>query len=303
MAFNEQTGTANPFAGIFVGNSSTPTLADIDGDGDLDAVVGEFEGILNYYKNTGTATNPIYTEQTGTANPFAGIFVGNSSTPTLADIDGDGDLDAVVGEYFGSLKYYKNTGTATNPIYTEQTGTANPFDGIDVGYFSTPTFADIDGDGDLDAVVGEGFGTLKYYKNTGTATNPIYTEQTGTANPFDGIFVGSSSSSSPIFADIADIDGDGDLDAVVGEGGGSLKYYKNTGTATNPIYTEQTGTANPFDGIFVGSSSTPTFADIDGDGDLDAVVGEGFGTLKYYNNTEVPVTPSYTEQTGTANPF
>ncbi|MBE9059290.1 VCBS repeat-containing protein, partial [Sphaerospermopsis sp. LEGE 08334] len=256
----------------------------IDGDGDLDAVVGEGFGTLKYYNNTEVPVTPSYTEQTGTANPFNGIDVGSYSTPTLADIDGDGDLDAVVGVNDGTLKYYKNTGTATNPVYTEQTGTANPFDGIDVGSYSTPTLADIDGDGDLDAVVGVNDGTLKYYKNTGTATNPVYTEQTGTANPFNGIDVGSSSK--PTFADI---DGDGDLDAVVGVNGGTLKYYQNTGTATNPSYTEQTGTANPFNGIDVGGTySTPTFADIDGDGDLDAVVGVNDGTLKYFTANRTP---------------
>jgi hypothetical protein len=48
------------------------------------------------------------------------------------------------------------------PTFNEQTGTANPFNGINVGPLSTPTFADIDGDGDLDAVVGGRDGTLKY---------------------------------------------------------------------------------------------------------------------------------------------
>jgi hypothetical protein len=74
-----------------------------------------------------------YIEQTGTANPFNGINVGLYSTPTLADLDADGDLDAIIGEYDGILNYYQNTGSSSNPVYSEQTGTANPFNGIDIG--------------------------------------------------------------------------------------------------------------------------------------------------------------------------
>ncbi|MDM7937535.1 MAG: Hint domain-containing protein [Cyanobium sp. CZS 48M] len=286
--FTNQTGTANPFNGIDVGIGSAPSFADIDGDGDLDAVVGEVYGTLKYFKNTGSSNNPSYVEQTGTANPFNGIDVGEGSTPSLADIDGDGDLDAVVGEILGNLNYFKNTGSATNPSYAEQIGTANPFNGIDVRYFSAPSFADIDGDGDLDAVVGEEYGFLKYFKNTGSATNPSYAEQIGTANPFDGIFFGLWSAPS-----FADIDGDGDLDAVVGERGyidevvnerlGTLKYCQNTGSATNPSYIEQTGTANPFNG-FVNAIIRPSFADIDGDGDPDAIVGAQNGNLSFLLN-------------------
>ncbi|MFN9176531.1 MAG: FG-GAP repeat domain-containing protein, partial [Synechocystis sp.] len=239
----QQTGTANPFNGIDVGYLSTPTFADIDGDGDLDAIVGERDGILNYSKNTGSSTAPVYTAQTGTANPFNGIDVGAYSTPTFADIDSDGDLDAIIGSRGGTLNYYQNTGSSTAPVYTAQTGTANPFNGIDIGDYSSPTLADIDGDGDLDAIVGERYGTLFYYTNTGSSTAPVYTAQTGTANPFNGIDVGFLSTPT-----LADIDGDGDLDAIVGENDGILNYYKNTGSSTAPVYTAQTGTANPFNG-------------------------------------------------------
>ncbi|WP_353929307.1 cadherin-like domain-containing protein [Okeanomitos corallinicola TIOX110] len=284
--FNEQTGTNNPFNGIDVGYSSSPTFADVDGDGDLDAVVGGAFGNLKYYENTGSTT---YVAQTGTNNPFDGI-VGSRNTPTLADVDGDGDLDAVVGDRDGNLKYYENTGSTT---YVAQTGTNNPFDGIAVGSFISPTFADVDGDGDLDAVVGEFNGNLKYYENTGSTT---YVAQTGTNNPFDGIDVGSFST--PTFADV---DGDGDLDAVVGEFNGNLNYFENTGSTTAPIYVEQTGTNNPFDGIAVGSISTPTFADVDGDGDLDAVVGERYGSLNYFeNDTVVTADPAFTTDEDTS---
>ncbi len=160
MTFISKTGPDNPFNGIAIGNYSAPTLADIDGDGDLDLVVGKDNGTLNYYKNTGSAIAPIYEVQTGTTNPFDTIAIGISSKPTFADIDGDGDLDLVVGERYGTLKYYKNTGSAIAPIYEVQTGTTNPFNTIDIGSFSTPTFADIDGDGDLDLVVGESDGNL-----------------------------------------------------------------------------------------------------------------------------------------------
>jgi hypothetical protein len=141
-SYIEQTGTANPFNGINIGIYSAPTFADLDADGDLDALIGEYDGILNYYKNTGSSSNPVYSLQTGTANPFNGINVGNYSTPTYRDLDADGDLDALIGEYDGILNYYKNTGSSSNPVYTPQTGTANPFNGINVGSYSTPTLAD-----------------------------------------------------------------------------------------------------------------------------------------------------------------
>ena len=145
-----------------------PSFADLDGDGDLDAVVGEFDGTLHYFANTGTASAPTFTERTGAANPFNGVDVGTVSTPSFADLDGDRDLDAVVGAYDGTLHYFENTGTAVAPAFTVRTGAANPFDGIDVGGFSAPSFADVDADGDLDAMVGERDGTLNYFRNTGS---------------------------------------------------------------------------------------------------------------------------------------
>ena len=118
------------------------------------------------------------------------LILGAHSAPSFVDIDNDGDQDLLIGEFGGFLNYYENTGTPLAPTYIERTGAANPFDGIDIGLLSTPSFTDIDNDGDQDLVIGETDGNLNYYENTGTALAPAYTERTGAANPFDDINIG-----------------------------------------------------------------------------------------------------------------
>ncbi len=271
------TSTSPLMVGVDAGSQAAPDFADIDGDGDLDAVVGGTDGSLRYFENTGTAAAPNFVEILGRANPFNDIDVGTESAPVLADIDGDGDLDLVVGATDGTLDYFENTGTTAAPVFVEVVGIANPFDAIDVGSQSTPVFADIDGDGDLDLVVGATDGTLSYFENTGSALVAGFVEQSGAANPYDGIDVGGQSA--PNFTDA---DNDGDLDLVVGTSDGTLAYYENIGSTLAPIYVEQTGAANPFDGIDPGAQSKPVFADLDGDGDAHVVVGDSGGTLSYF---------------------
>ena len=52
-----------------------------------------------------------------------------------------------MGNNVGKLTYIENTGTSTVPVFVQRTGSANPFDGIEVG--GTPAFGDLDNDGTL----------------------------------------------------------------------------------------------------------------------------------------------------------
>ena len=281
-SFTERTGVDNPLNGEDVGSYSIPTLADLDGDGDLDLISGEYYGTFRYFENVGTALVPSFTERTGADNPLNGVDLGRRSTPTLGDLDGDGDLDLISGERDGAFFYFENEGTALVPSFTARTGTDNPLDGEDVGILSTPTLVDLDGDGDLDLISGENSGTFFYFENVGTALVPSFTERTTGGNPLRDEEVGSNSAPT-----LVDLDGDGDLDLISGAFYGTFFYFENVGIAVFPVFTERTGADNPLNGADVGAFSTPTLGDLDGDGDRDLISGEFGGTFKYFENTAV----------------
>ena len=298
IVFTAKTGPSdNPFNGIDVGTFSTPTFAYINGDNKLDLVVGESQGTLKYYLNESTQSSIVFTKKTGVDNPFDGFDVGGNSAPTFTDMDGDDKLDMVVGEVYGTLKYYLNESTGPTIIFTDKTESSNPFNSFFVTDFAKPALADIDADGDMDLALGEGNGGyFKYYLNESS----VFTQQTGGDNPFSAINVGFSQAAAPVFVDIT---GDGKLDLVLGRGSGALHYYLNESTQSEIIFNEKTNEDNPFHTIDVGRSSTPTFADISGDGKLDLVVGEFDGNLNYFLNESTSGTISFSEQTNENNPF
>ena len=301
-----RTGTDNPFDGISIGSTKpTPEAGDIDGDGDLDLVVGKEAGTFGYVENTGSATAPSFTLRADASeNPFSGFDVGDESAPALGDVDGDGDLDLTSGNYggtgtneYGELFYFENTGDLTRTVEFAR-ASQDPFSVVGLPGDAVPALGDLDGDGDDDAVFGQSDGTLAYFVNTGDAENPTFVEQTGTANPLDGIDAGFNSSPA-----LGDLDRDGDLDLVVGEFGGRLRYVENTGDKTSPAFTQQTGSDNPLDGFDVDIASSPALVDIDGDGDLDVITGNGYGFLFTFENGGDAINPSFTQATGSDNPL
>ena len=196
MSFSAVTGSDNPLNGVSVGTRAAPAFVDIDDDGDYDCFIGEVDGNINYYKNTGNSSSPTFTLTTGSGNdPFDGIDVGTRSTLAFVDIDGDGDWDSFSGEMGGALQYYKNTGNSSSPTFTLTTGSGNdPFYGVWMqGTSSQPEFVDIDGDGDYDCFKGMESGRINYYENTGNSSSAAFTARTGYDNPLADVSVGYNS--------------------------------------------------------------------------------------------------------------
>ena len=235
--------------------------------------------------------------EVSTNSPFDDIDVGSYSRPAFADLDGDGDLDLVFGENDGGIYYFECVGTATLPKYE---AVDSPFDGINLGRISKPALADVDNDGDFDLVVGSFDGGLDFYENIAQSVGlSTYKAFTGSASPVDGIDVGSESHPA-----IADVDGDGDLDIVLGAGDSQLHFFQNNGSAASPTYKLVNGSASPFDGIDMNNeyhASAPTLGDLDGDGDLDLVVG-GEYEVRYYENIGSAISPTYLLRTGSDSP-
>jgi len=261
----------NPFGLSDVGFYNSPTLVDFDSDGDLDAFVGAGSGNTLYYQNTGTVGSPNF--DAPQANPFGLTDVGFVSNPTLVDFDSDGDLDAFVGERNGNTLYYENTGTVGSPSFAAPQ--TNPFGLTDVGLFASPTLVDFDSDGDLDAFVGESNGNTYYYENIGTVGSPNF--DAPQTNPFKLTDIGGYSNSS-----LVDIDNDGDLDAFVGASDGNAYYYEGAVSAGSFAFAAPQ--TNPFNLTDIGFFNSPTFADLNGDGDPDAFVGAQDGNIYLYEN-------------------
>lgn len=275
ITWQVNTGINNPIDTI---KGEFYTFVDIDGDNDYDVVSGGLIptplGFENYYyENVGTASTPAFIERTKLFN------VTNLLLPEFVDIDGDGDLDAFASmpdllSGTETITFFKNIGTASQANLVPQAASDNPLQLLNGNQtdiaFAGISFADIDGDGDLDAFYNENTGSpngvqaLLFYRNIGTATAPIF-QNDNAANPLPATLVGTSLGNfgAPQFQDV---DGDGDLDAYFSQNA----FYRNTGSPTSPMFATANGSTDPF--ANVPNSSTydfPKWLDVDFDGDLD----------------------------------
>ena len=191
---NGQTlGTTNPH-GLDMG--------DVDGDGDLDIVLS------NYDELTGGQADTVWLNDGSGVFTDSGVAIGNGNSRDIAlgDIDNDGDLDYFAANYPSQPnRVFLNDGNGGFTDAGQMIGTASSWD-VELG--------DLDGDGDLDAYVGNGY-----------AADRLYLNQNGT-------FVDSGQSMSGGASQeikLGDLDGDGDLDVYVVTFGGQNLVWLNEG--------------------------------------------------------------------------
>lgn len=214
-------------------------LADIDGDGDLDLMAANEDGLPNFvYRNNGAG---VFTDVSATALPPNAFDTKNQA---IADFDGDGDLDWLTID-FGGCRFYENNGAGVfaDATATRLVGVANT---LGNEWVTMPRAADLDGDGDRD-VLAPGVGGLLRNQNGVLSPFPVQLPATATIPHW-----------------LADVDGDGDLDLFATTG---TRLFLNQGNAT---FVAAPATALP-----TAAGARYGCFDVDRDGDVDVFAATG----------------------------
>ena len=234
---------------------------DADNDGIRDLLVTpqhtENKHCIWLYKNTGTNSIPVFDFIRDDFLVDDMVDVGEGASPVFFDQNNDGLQDLVIGNYSEynsttssyrqNLSLYRNTGTVSQPEFTLVTTNFANISSMGLDGVVYPAFGDLTGDGTMDMILGSGNGMIHYFIGSGNPINFTLAQ----AN-FCNIDVGDASTPA-----LADLNGDGKLDLVIGEKSGFLNYYGNIGTTTSPNY-PATPHSTPFGGINV---QTPGYVD------------------------------------------
>ncbi|WP_254244302.1 FG-GAP-like repeat-containing protein [Hymenobacter sp. BRD128] len=219
---------------IRVADFAKPTVADIDGNGLLDMLVGtgDDKRIARFEQTTAGA---ITFNSLGTLKLTSGadLSTGNNfPRPAITDLDGNGKLDLLIGDYSGLLKRYEasavNAATFVADAGNVQADGANiKADGAAANGTAKPLIFDMDGNGLLDMVMGSQLGAITRYEQSARYATTFTSKGNLTTDGTTAINMGTSGNAEGGFAApiITDINNDGRLDMLIGDMNGTIYLY------------------------------------------------------------------------------
>jgi len=191
-----------------------PTFGDLDGDSDKDMILGDANGKLHFFENTGSNPSNFVLSEV----EYKNIDVGYFATPQIIDLNRDGLLDIIIGEQSGTINYCENTGSLTNPIFDtiiEYLGSIDIESNIISSGFSTPKF--YDNNGSFELYTGSFTGETYVYDNI---ENNLF----GT---FDSLTVLNLKEGGKNMVAIEDINNDQKPDLLIGNYSGGLSFFSS----------------------------------------------------------------------------
>jgi len=289
---------------------STVFANDMDGDSDLDLIIGDiaYSG-LNFLEN-GKKDNSLTIDKIKKSQMLfpandVSVDIRNMPNCNYIDVDNDGVKDFVFSptdlaiiDTFQSLDQvwlYLNKGQNNNVVPKFQKKNFLQSDMIDLGGASSPAFVDFDADGDLDLLVAtKGDFYQSYYLHDFLVLfENIGNKDTAVFKLINNDYLNFSQKSYlDIVPSIGDIDGDDDVDLLLGQSNGKLIFYQNiagSGKAVDFVFV-----SDNFKNVDVGNYSAPCISDIDKDSLNDLVIGQSAGKLSYYRNTGTKNNPDFT---------
>jgi hypothetical protein len=163
VTYHGQRLKSSPEKPIWItGTASAVHAADWDGDGDLDLIVGDIGGNVYLVPNEGTAKAYAFGKEQPLQAAGKDVHVAGDAGPFVADWDGDGLADLIVGAGDGSVSLFRNIGTTAAPKLSEAAllvSAGNQFDSIPKeprrGMRAKVCVADWNGDGRPDLLLGD----------------------------------------------------------------------------------------------------------------------------------------------------